>query len=102
MKAKRSQTLEGLQSVVIALAVIGVVLTVGFLVMSETKGQIQSSEGVNTTCQNTAGTYSSGACNGTQDTINAMQDIPGWLPIIVITIIGALLIGLVAKFGMGR
>ena len=40
----------------------------------------------------------SAACNGTKDTINAIQDIPGWLPIIVITVIGALLIGLVSRF----
>lgn len=31
-------------------------------------------------------------------TINATSDIPGWLPIIVITIIGALLIGLISIF----
>lgn len=38
------------------------------------------------------------ATNGTGDVQNAMQDIPGWLPIIVITVIGAILLGLVANF----
>jgi len=38
------------------------------------------------------------AFNATSDVQNATQDIPGWLPIIVITVIGALLIGLVARF----
>ncbi len=38
------------------------------------------------------------AINGTRQVQNATSDIPGWLPIIIITIIGALLIGLVAMF----
>lgn len=38
------------------------------------------------------------AFNATGTIQNATQDIPGWLPIIVITIIGALLIGLVTRF----
>ncbi len=37
--------------------------------------------------------------NSTGITQDAIQEIPGWLPIIVITIIGAILIGLVATFG---
>ena len=42
------------------------------------------------------------AWNGTESTQNAMQDIPGWLPIIIITVIGAILIGLVSMFGRTR
>ena len=38
------------------------------------------------------------AWNGTGSTQEAISDIPGWLPIIVITVIGALLIGLVSFF----
>ncbi len=38
------------------------------------------------------------AVNGTRSTQNATSDIPGWLPIIVITVIGAILIGLVGVF----
>lgn len=38
------------------------------------------------------------ALNGTKVTQGAMDDIPGWLAIIVITIIGAVLIGLIAMF----
>jgi len=30
------------------------------------------------------------------DVTEAMEDIPGWLPIIVVVVIGALLIGLVS------
>jgi len=38
------------------------------------------------------------AINGTRSVQNATDDIPGWLPIIVITIIGVILIGLVSIF----
>ena len=38
------------------------------------------------------------AYNASSKVQNATQDIPGWLPIIVITVIGALLLGLVAMF----
>lgn len=36
------------------------------------------------------------AYNATGDVQNATQDIPGWLPIIVVVVIGSLLIGLVS------
>ncbi len=102
MKTKKGQTIGALSAIVTALVAVAIVLAVGFLIMSETASQIQSSDGVNSTCQNTDGTYTSYACNGTQDTIAAIADIPGWLPIIVITMIGALLLGLVARFAVGR
>ena len=38
------------------------------------------------------------AYNATGEIQNATQDIPGWLPIIIITVIGAILLGLVAYF----
>lgn len=38
------------------------------------------------------------AYNGTSKVQNATSTIPGWLPIIVITIVGSLLIGLVALY----
>ena len=38
------------------------------------------------------------ATNSTGETQNALQDVPGWLPIIVVTVIGALLLGLVRMF----
>jgi hypothetical protein len=38
------------------------------------------------------------AVNGTRALANATDDVPGWIPLIVITVIGALLLGLVAMF----
>ena len=92
LRTNKKGVIEGLQALIVPLVAIGIILAVGFLIMSEAEDQIGSIEG---TCSSTEGGY---ACNGTRTTINAMADIPGWLPIIVITIIGALLIGLVAYF----
>ncbi len=85
---KKGQAISQLQSLIVPLIGIGIVLVIGFLIMAETKTQL--------TAQGVAD--DSAAMNGTNDTINAMADIPGWLPIIVITVIGAILIGLVGMF----
>jgi len=98
---------------VIALVTVGLVLVIGFLIIAETKDQVigsnpcaYSGNWFNTTsgkccesstvCATTNGT--SYAYNGTSQTQTALAEIPGWLPIIVITVIGALLLSLVAMF----
>jgi len=74
-----------LMPVVIALVTIGITLVVGFLILAEVAANAKVAADTNATK----------AIDTTQE---AMDDIPTWLPIIVITIIGALLIGLVAYF----
>lgn len=85
--------IESLQALIIPLIGIGIVLTIGFLIMAEAGDQAKDSAGASSFAQ-----CNSSACNGTRDTMNAIADIPGWLPIIVITVIGALLLGLVSVF----
>lgn len=77
--------IDQLMPLVIALISIGIMLAVGFLILSEVASNSKVAADVNATA-------------GVQETQNAMADIPTWLPIIVITVIGALLIGLVAFF----
>lgn len=84
MKHKKG-VVDNLLPVVIALVSIGVTLAVGFLVLAEVKANSKVTADANATA-------------AIDDTLGAMDDIPGWLPIVVITIIGALLIGLVAIF----
>jgi len=84
MKTKKG-VVDQLGPIVTALVAIGITLVVGFLIMSE----VASNDSV------TADNNASAAVDDVQD---AMDDIPGWLGIIVIAIIGALLIGLVALF----
>ena len=82
---KKKGAVAELMPVVIALVSIGITLVVGFLILSEVGANSKVSADTNATA-------------AVKEVTNAMKDIPGWLPIIVITIIGALLIGLVAYF----
>ena len=86
MKRKKGQ-IEALQPIIISLVSVAIVLVVGFLIMAQVKTQVTSIAGADSTSE-----------NATDLVIDAMEDIPGWLPIIVIVMIGSLLIGLVAFF----
>jgi len=81
-----------LGDLIIPLVSVGIILVIGFLVMSTVQTQTVG------TCALDTGIGCTSAHNGTVATVDAMEDIPGWLPIIIITVIGALLIGLVSVF----
>ncbi|KKN25455.1 hypothetical protein LCGC14_0884870, partial [marine sediment metagenome] len=70
---------------IIALVGIGIILVVGFLIMAEI-------------ASNSKVAADSNATAAIKEVQSATADIPTWLPIIVITVIGALLIGLVSLF----
>jgi len=84
---------DALQPLIVALVVIAVVLVVGFLIFAEVQDQIVSIDTVN----ESAGAESSWSYgyNASVEVATSMDDIPGWLPIIIVVVIGALLIGLV-------
>jgi len=80
--------IEALVPLVISLVVVGILLVVAFLIFSQVAA--------NTTVA------ADGNASAAIDTVQeATADIPGWLPIIVVVVIGALLIGLVS-FLRGR
>ena len=81
----RKGVIDQLIPLVIGLVVIGIMLVVALLIMSQVAANSQV----------TADTNATAAIKTVQ---NAAGTIPAWLPIIVITIIGALLIGLVSIF----
>ena len=86
MKAMNKKgVIDQLVPLVTALVVIGVVLVVGFLIFAE----------VGSNSKVLGDNNASASINETRD---AMSEIPGWLSIIIITVIGALLIGLVSMF----
>ena len=84
--------LDQLGNIVIALVAVGIVLVIGFLIMAEVQTQTVG------TCSLDTGIGCTAAHNATIETVDAVATIPGWLPIVIITIIGALLIGLVSVF----
>lgn len=75
--------IEALVPLVVSLVVIGILLVVAFLIFS----QVAANSSV------VADTNATAAIESVQE---ATADIPGWLPIIVVVVIGALLIGLVS------
>ena len=98
MKLHKKGVIDQLTAMLIPVLVIAIVLVVGFLILSEAKTQIQTIDNVNATGHNSTGDMTSAAWNATGTTQGALSGIPGWLPIIIITIIGALLISLVSVF----
>ena len=116
----KKAAIQELQALIVPLIGISIVLVIGFLIFAEVKDQVVSSQGgdfcpsdgttsyvYNATapsqCYNSTGTETKTAAythafNATGEIQNATQDIPGWLPIIIITVIGAILLGLVAYF----
>jgi len=98
MKLHKKGVIDQLTAMLVPVLVIAVVLVVGFLIIASVKSNIVSVEGLNASGHDSAGNLTSAAWNSTGTVQVALSDIPGWLPIIIITIIGALLISLVAVF----
>ena len=94
--------IDQLGNIVIALVAVGVILVVGFLIMAEVGTQVAATSATTQTsfagCNVENGTGCTSAINGTTTVVDSMATIPGWLPIIIITVIGSLLIGLVSAF----
>ena len=75
--------IEALVPLVISLVVVGILIVVAFLIFSQVAA-------------NTTVAADSNATAAIVAVQQATDDIPGWLPIIVVVVIGALLIGLVS------
>ena len=84
-KLFKKGAVDQLMPVVTALVAIGITLVIGFLIMSEVASNATVAADVN-------------ASEAVDQVQGALDDIPGWLPIIIITIIGAILLGLVSLF----
>lgn len=92
-KVNKKGVLDNVASLMISLATIAVIIAVMFLILAETGEQATNIDG--------ASNYSvctSSACNSTKTTQGAMSQIPDWLSIIVIVVIGGIIIGLVKVF----
>lgn len=96
LRNKKGQALQQLGAAAIALVGVGITLVVGFLIFSQVLTQVGTTEGIDTT--NATQCATSSACNATEAVIDATAILPSFLPIFVITIIGAILIGMVVMF----
>ena len=82
---KKKGQIGDLQKLATPLVAIALVLVIGFLILAE----IKANDNV---------TANSHAENGTNEVIEALASIPGWLSIIIVTAIGAILLGLITYF----
>lgn len=88
MKLSKKGVFGNLTALGVGIAALAITLVVVFLILSETAA--------NTTVA--ADANASAAIDTLQE---ATDDIPGWVPLVVIAVIGALLLSLVAMFRRG-
>ena len=79
LKNKKGQ-LGSLQSIVMALVMIGILLGIGFLILEEFMDQMDDS---------------SEAEDGVNQTIQALKELPDWLDVVVIVSIAGVLLAIV-------
>jgi len=84
-KSKKGQIFDQLSGLGVGITGLAITLVVVFLIMSETKA-------------NSTVAADSNATAAVTDLQSAASDIPGWVPLVVIAVIGAILLGLVAMF----
>lgn len=80
---KGQQNVSSLQGIIWTLVVLGIMLVVGLTVLDELKDTTD------------AGSASELAAN---TTIDALADIPDWLPVIVTVVVAAVIMGLIYFF----
>lgn len=85
IKSKKGQVFDQLGSLGIGIVTLAITLVVVFLIMSQTKA-------------NEAVVADGNASAALETLTDAAADIPGWVPLVVIAFIGAILLGLVALF----
>lgn len=85
MRNKRGQVMEQLGALGVGIAVLAITLVVVFVMLSQT--------GANSTVA------ADGNATAAVNTLsNAADDIPGWVPLVVIAVIGVLILGIVRMF----
>ena len=93
MRGKKVNAFTQMGAMAIGIATFAIVLISTFLIMAEGGSQAADIAG-NDSVENCA----SSACNGTKELQSAVDDIPGWVPLIILVMIGSIMIGLVKMF----
>ena len=118
----KKAVMEDISKIVIGVFTFSVVLVITLLILAQSRTQVETMESSdwcgtgfaystsgNNCCNTTGGTANclganhtpaslSYAFNSTQTTQGAILDIPGWLPIIIVAMIGGILLTVVAYF----
>ena len=98
-KIGKKGVMQQLGALAVGIATLAILLVVTFLIISQGQAQVCDIEGIGGECvEGNANATASIAFNSTNTLAKAVDDIPGWVPLIVITVIGSILLGLVALF----
>jgi hypothetical protein len=100
MKLKKKGVFAQLGALAVGVAALCIALVVGFLIMAQGKTQIGTIAGIDVT--NATQCAANTACAATGTLQSAAATIPNWVPLVIIAVIGALLIGLVGMFRAGK
>ena len=98
LNKKGNSAFQTFSSLAVAIAGLTIALVLAFLVMSEGRTQMEANEG---TCVISTGVNCGLSTNATIELQGAVDDVPGWVPLIVIGVVGAALLGLVKLFKGG-
>jgi Na+/H+ antiporter NhaC len=82
---KKAQIFDQMSAMGIGIATLAITLVVVFLILSQTAA-------------NTTVAADQNATNAVKTLQTSASSIPGWVPLVVIAVIGAILLGLVAMF----
>ena len=93
LKSKKGQVMSQLGALGVGIATLAIILTVTFLIIAQAQTQIIEIESLVSIAN-----VGSIGLNATKTLAGAIDDIPGWVPLIIITAIGAILLGLVTLF----
>ncbi len=102
---KRGQIFQQMASLAVGTLTLAIAIVVTFLILAQGTDQIGDIEGV--TCTGNFSTVPGGggtstACNATHTLQNAVDDIPPWVPLIILASIGSILLGVVSLFRTKR
>ena len=93
--SKKGQVFQQLGALGVAVATLSIILVVTFLIISQGRTVASNQEGI---VYNATDCTTSSTCNATSTLMSAVDDIPTWMPIVIITAIGSILLGLVQLF----
>ena len=92
---KKGQVFDNLAGLAIGIATFAIIMVVAFLVIANTQDQTVTVGDVgNAVC----GTNGTTAFNATCELQSAAAGVPGWVPLIVIVSIGAVILGMIGMF----
>ena len=95
MITKKAQVMANLSGLAISLATFALVMVVAFLVIANTQDStITAGDIANSVC----GTNGTQAFNATCDLQSAAATVPGWVSLVVIVAIGAMILGMLGMF----